>query len=219
MSKNNDQFKGEVRLGKGTSINLSKAQEKPLDRVAIGLGWTNEKGAAKALDLDLTAFVLGDDGKVRDAGGMIFYGMDTIDGKLITPNGSIEHTGDDETGEDDVNDNGITDEEDEIINVKLSALHEGVKKILFVATVHYEPGEESDQTFANAEEAFVNVRDLDNNKVLADYTLEDDFQNFNGCRFAMLVRNPDSTWSLEAIGTGTLDGLAGLCGEVGIRAN
>lgn len=211
MSK--DSFKGEVRLGKGISVNLSKAQEKPLDRVAIGLGWTNEQGAKKALDLDLTAFVLGADGKVKDSGGMIYYH------NLVSPNGSIEHTGDDETGEDDVNDNGITDEEDEIINVTLSALHEDVKKILFVATVHYEPGEASDQTFANAEEAFVNVRDLDNNKVLADYTLEDDFQNFNGCRFAMLVRNSDNTWSLEAIGTGTLDGLAGLCGEVGIKAN
>lgn len=200
---------GTVDLTKGSVVDLSKNRTVALDKVAIGLGWTNAPGNKYDLDLDLSAFVLGADGKVRDEKGMIFYG------NLQSPNGSIVHTGDDETGEDDVNANGITDEEDEVINVTLSKLHADVKAIVFVASIDG-AAEKENQTFAAASSAFMNLKDVTNNKEVAHYTLENNFKEFNGCKFCSLGRNADNTWAFKAIGDGTMGNLAGLCAEFGL---
>src|SRR4030095_7749093 len=81
-----------VSLSKGGNVNLSK--EAPgLSNIVVGLGWDARATDGAAFDLDASAFLLKSDGKVRSDSAFIFYN------NLKSVEGSIEHTGDNTTGE------------------------------------------------------------------------------------------------------------------------
>jgi tellurium resistance protein TerD len=80
-----------ISLQKGGNVNLSK--EAPgLSEVAVGLGWDVRATDGAAFDLDATAFLLNASGKVRTDTDFIFYN------NKKTPEGSVEHLGDNTSG-------------------------------------------------------------------------------------------------------------------------
>src|ERR1700761_9646574 len=86
------------------AINLQKGQREPIDapRFVIGLGWdTNSSSTGSAFDLDASVFVLGANRKLISDDYFVFYN------NLKSPDGSVEHTGDNLTGDGDGDDEQI----------------------------------------------------------------------------------------------------------------
>ena len=81
-----------VSLTKGGNVSLTK--EAPgLTNVVVGLGWDVRTTTGTDFDLDASAIVLGADGKVLSDKHFIFFN------NLTSPDGTVEHTGDNLTGE------------------------------------------------------------------------------------------------------------------------
>ncbi|MEV8411914.1 TerD family protein, partial [Streptomyces niveus] len=81
-----------VSLGKGGNVSLSK--EAPgLTAVLVGLGWDARSTTGADFDLDASALLVNSAGRVLSDQHFIFYN------NLKSPDGSVEHTGDNLTGE------------------------------------------------------------------------------------------------------------------------
>jgi tellurium resistance protein TerD len=95
-----------VTLAKGVNVSLSK--EAPgLPAVTVGLGWNVRTTTGADHDLDASALLCSDAGKVLSDLHFVFYN------NLTSPDGSVQHTGDNLTGE--------GEGDDESINVDLPA--------------------------------------------------------------------------------------------------
>src|ERR1700712_2905980 len=96
-----------VSLTKGGNVSLTKAAPN-LTAVSVGLGWDIRTTTGADFDLDASAIGLGADKKAPGDEFFVFFN------NLKTPDGSIEHTGDNLTGE--------GDGDDEVIKVNLAAV-------------------------------------------------------------------------------------------------
>ncbi len=109
-----------ISLKKGQKVSLTKGNP-GLSKVVVGLGWdVNQFDTGGDFDLDAAAFLLGDSGRVTKSEDFVFYG------NLSHPSGSVNHMGDNLTGE--------GEGDDEQIKVELSKVPENVTKIAFTAT-------------------------------------------------------------------------------------
>jgi tellurium resistance protein TerD len=81
-----------VSLTKGGNVSLTK--EAPgLTAVNVGLGWDVRTTTGSDFDLDASALLLDGTGKVLSNGHFVFFN------NLKSPDGSVQHTGDNLTGE------------------------------------------------------------------------------------------------------------------------
>src|SRR6202012_4613580 len=106
------------------AINLEKGQRHAINapRFTVGLGWdTNSSAAGSAFDLDASVFVLGAQGKLLSDQHFVFYN------NLKSPNGAVEHTGDNRTGE--------GEGDDEQIKIDLSRIEDTAAEIRIVVTI------------------------------------------------------------------------------------
>ena len=81
-----------VNLTKGGNVSLTK-QAPGLSAVMVGLGWDARTTDGQAFDLDASAIVCNADGKALSDQHFIFFN------NLKSPDGAVEHTGDNLTGE------------------------------------------------------------------------------------------------------------------------
>ncbi|CAM5232698.1 hypothetical protein SALBM311S_00755 [Streptomyces alboniger] len=81
-----------VSLSKGGNVSLTK--EAPgLTAVIVGLGWDVRTTTGTDFDLDASALLVNPAGKVASDANFVFFN------NLKSPDGSVEHTGDNITGE------------------------------------------------------------------------------------------------------------------------
>ena len=110
-----------VSLSKGGNVSLSK--EAPgLSAVNIGLGWDARTTSGTDFDLDASALMVNSTGKILSDQYFIFFN------NLTSPDGSVEHTGDNLTGE--------GEGDDEMIKVNLAAVPAEVDKIVFAVSIY-----------------------------------------------------------------------------------
>src|SRR5881227_1167070 len=89
-----------VSLSKGGNVSLSK--EAPgLTEALVGLGWDARTTSGAGFDLDASALLVNSAGKVLSDSHFVFFN------NLNSPDGSVEHTGDNLTGEGDGDDEAI----------------------------------------------------------------------------------------------------------------
>lgn len=89
-----------VSLVKGGNVSLTK--EAPTMNVAmVGLGWDARVTDGQGFDLDASVFAVGEDGKVLSDAHFIFFNNKT------SPDGAVEHQGDNRTGEGDGDDEQV----------------------------------------------------------------------------------------------------------------
>lgn len=87
-----------ISLVKGQKIDLTKGNS-GLRKVAFGLGWdTNRYDGNSDFDLDVSAFLTDDTGKVTSEKDFVFYGQPQH------PSGALIYSGDNRTGEGDGDD-------------------------------------------------------------------------------------------------------------------
>ena len=129
-----------VSLNKGGNVSLSK--EAPgLSRILIGLGWDTRSTDGADFDLDASLFMLNAEGRVRSDADFIFYN------NLKSTDGSVEHTGDNLTGE--------GEGDDEAIKVTVTAVPPDVDKLVVAVTIH--DAQARGQNFGQVENAFTPV--------------------------------------------------------------
>lgn len=188
-----------ISLQKGQKVSLTK--ENPgLNRILVGIGWdVNTYTTGGAFDLDSEAFLLGENGKVTKQEDFIFFG------NLKHHSGSVEHMGDNRTGE--------GEGDDEQIKIDLSKVPVDITKIVFSVTIY--EAEERRQNFGQVNHAFVRILDEEKNEELVRYDLGEDFSIETAAVFGELYKS-NNEWKFNAIGSGYQGGLAALCSSYGI---
>ena len=189
-----------VSLTKGQKVDLTKTNP-GLSKVIIGLGWdTNKYDGGNAFDLDAAAFMLQESGKVGSDADFIFYNNPK------DAAGSIEHLGDNLTGQ--------GDGDDEQVKIDLSKVPSTVSKIDFTVTIH-EAATRS-QNFGQVSNAFIRIVNEASNEEIIRYDLGEDFSIETAVIVGELYRN-GGEWKFNAIGSGFQGGLESLCKNFGIN--
>lgn len=177
-----------ISLVKGQTVSLEK--DSGLSKVFMGCGWDPAQPAKKkgffgsllgggaADDIDLDASVIVFDANKEQLDVVWFQ-------QLKSRDGSINHSGDNLTGE--------GEGDDETIYVDLNALDSAAKYLVF--TVNSFRG----QTFNEVENAFARLVDQTKNAEICRYTLTEKGAN-TGVVMASMEKT-DSGWQLTAHGT------------------
>ena len=188
-----------VSLSKGGNVSLSK--EAPgLSAVVVGLGWDVRSTTGTDFDLDASALLVETNGKVVSDQHFVFFN------NLKSPEGSVEHTGDNLTGE--------GEGDDEQIKVNLSGVPAEVDKIVFPVSIH--EGESRQQSFGQVRNAFIRVVNQAGGAELARYDLSEDASTETAMVFGELYRN-GAEWKFRAVGQGYASGLRGIAQDFGVN--
>ncbi len=188
-----------LTLQKGGNLSLSKT-DPSLSKLVVGLGWDPRATDGAEFDLDASAFILGANGKVRKDGDFIFYNQ------LKSADGSIEHTGDNRTGE--------GDGDDEQLKVDLSLIPADVDKVVFTVTIH--DADDRKQNFGQVGGAFIRIVNEVSGAEVVRYDLAEDASTETAMIFAELYRN-NGEWKFRAVGAGYAGGLKSLANEYGMN--
>jgi len=175
------------------AINLQKGQRENINapKFTIGLGWdTNSSSTGSAFDLDASVFIMGENKKLIADEYFVFYN------NLKSPDGAVEHTGDNLTG--------AGDGDDEQIRIDLSKIDPRVTEITVVVTIH--EAENRRQNFGQVRNSFIRIFDSASNADILKYELEEDFSIETAVEFGRIYKR-DNNWKFEAVGVGRKGGL------------
>ncbi|MDW2884621.1 TerD family protein [Exiguobacterium artemiae] len=189
-----------VSLSKGQKVDLTKSNP-GLTKLVVGLGWdTNKYDGGKDFDLDSSVFLLNKDEKVNSERDFVYFN------NLVGGEGSVEHSGDNLTGE--------GEGDDEQVKIDLSLIPQNVEKISFTITIH--EADSRSQNFGQVTNAFVRIVDEATEKELIRYDLGEDFSVETAIVAAELYRH-NGEWKFNAIGSGFNGGLGALAKNFGLQ--
>jgi tellurium resistance protein TerD len=187
-----------VSLSKGGNVSLSK--EAPgLRSVLVGLGWDARTTTGADFDLDASALMLGTSGKILSDQHFVFFN------NLNSPDGSVQHLGDNRTGE--------GEGDDEVIKVNLSGVPQDVDKVVVAVSIYDDGGQ---QSFGQVRNAFIRVVNEDDGRELTRYDLSEDASTETAMIFGELYRNAGE-WKFRAVGQGYSTGLRGIAQDYGVN--
>ncbi|MFM9853648.1 MAG: TerD family protein [Sphingomonadaceae bacterium] len=188
-----------ISLSKGGNVSLSK-EEPGLSRILIGLGWDTRSTDGADFDLDASAFLLGMGDKVRGDHDFIFYNQ------LKSNDGSVEHTGDNRTGE--------GDGDDEALKVDLTKVSADIQKIAIAVTIH--EGEARRQNFGMVSNAFIRIVNDQTGREITRFDLTEDSSVETALTFGEVYRH-NGEWKFRAVGQGYQGGLGPLARNYGVN--
>lgn len=188
-----------VSLTKGGNISLSKT-DPTLKNILVGLGWDARPTDGADFDLDASAFMVKEDGKVRTDSDFIFYNQ------TKSSCGSVEHTGDNRTGE--------GDGDDESVIVLLDKIPADIQRVVFTVTIH--DADLRKQNFGQVSKAYVRVVNQDSSSEVARYDLSEDASIETAMVFGEIYKH-GAEWKFKAVGQGYAGGLAALARQYGIN--
>ena len=188
-----------ISLNKGGNLSLSKT-DPTLVRILIGLGWDERATDGASFDLDASAFLLTASGKVRGDHDFIFYNQ------LKSQDGSVEHTGDNRSGQ--------GDGDDESLVVDLSKVSPEIEKISITVTIH--DAQSRGQNFGQIANAFIRVVNQDSGIEIVRFDLAEDYSTETAMVFGEVYRH-NGEWKFRAVGQGYAGGLAAMCQQYGIQ--
>lgn len=188
-----------VSLTKGGNVSLSK--EAPgLTSITIGLGWDPRVTDGQDFDLDGSAFLLNTSGKVRTDSDFIFYNNKT------STDGSVNHNGDNRTGQ--------GDGDDETISIELNKVPADIDKIIVAVTIH--EGNARGQSFGQVSKAYIRIVNQAGGAEIARYDLSEDASTDTAMIFGEVYRH-GTEWKFRAVGQGYAGGLAPLAQSYGVN--
>lgn len=179
-----------MSLNKDDVFNFEK-HAPTLEKVSVGLGWDAQAGKGPAYDLDASAVLLSEDGKLVSAKHACYFS------NKLTADGAVQSMGDNLTGA------GSGD--DETINVTLSKIDSRVKKIVFWVTIY--GATERKQSFEQVKNAFIRIYDTGTKVELAKFDLNENYILETAVEFAELNRVGNG-WEFKAVGKGHTKSIA-----------
>ncbi len=188
-----------VSLSKGGNVSLTK--EAPgLTNIVVGLGWDVRSTTGADFDLDASAIACRSDGKVLSDGHFVFFN------NLKSPDGAIEHQGDNLTGE--------GEGDDEAINVSLASLPTEIDKVVFPVSIY--DADSRQQNFGQVRNAFIRIVNGVGGAEIARYDLTEDASTETAMVFGEVYRH-GAEWKFRAVGQGYASGLAGIARDYGVN--
>ena len=187
-----------INLQKGQRVDLTKGNP-GLSKILVGLGWDPVQnrggggflgalfggGGGQNIDCDASVIMLGADGRIRSNSDVIYFG------NLKSNDGSIQHTGDNLTGD--------GDGDDEQILVDLSRVPSQIDKLVFVVNIY--DCVKRNQHFGMIQNAFIRIVNSASNQELIHFNLTD---NYSGktCLVVGEIYRHGSDWKFAAVGNG-----------------
>ena len=188
-----------VSLSKGGNVSLTK--EAPgLTAVLVGLGWDARTTSGQDFDLDASALMIGTSGKILSDSHFVFFN------NLTSPDGSVEHTGDNLTGE--------GEGDDEVIKVNLAAVPAECDKLVFTVSIY--DAEARGQSFGQVRNAYIRIVNQAGGAEIARYDLSEDASTETAMLFGEVYRN-NAEWKFRAVGQGYTTGLSGIARDFGVN--
>ena len=187
-----------VTLSKGQNVSLSKT-DPLLKHILIGLGWDARSSDGQDFDFDASVFMTADNGKVPSVDYFVFYNQ------LKSPCGSVQHTGDNLTGD--------GDGDDESVIVELEKVPANIKSLFVTVTIH--DAETRRQNFGQVSNAFVRLVNHETGQEVLRFDLSEDYSTETAMVFGEVYRH-NGDWKFRAIGQGYAGGLLALCNQYGV---
>jgi len=187
-----------VSLVKGGNVSLTK-EAQTMNVAMAGLGWDARVTDGQGFDLDASVFMVGEDGKVLNDNSFIFFN------NKQSPCGSVEHQGDNRTGE--------GDGDDEQVKITLSNVPAEAKKLVFAVTIY--DAEARKQNFGMVSNSYMRIFNNDNGTEIARFDLSEDASTETAMVFGELYRN-GAEWKFKAVGQGFTGGLSALASQHGV---
>ena len=178
------------KVQKGQKVNLFS--NIPAPYIDVFLGW-NVKN--QNCDVDVSAFLLGKDGKVLGDSWFVFYGQTSSPDNSVTFNLCNNNTN------------------REMIHINLNNLNKEVDKIVFVLTLN--EALEKNLNFEMIEDAYIRIID-NNNRELTSFLMTDYYSNVISMMIGEIYLH-NGNWKFNAIGNGVRRDLAGLCELYGVQ--
>lgn len=190
------------------AINLQKGQRVSLDNsmklALVGLGWdTNRYDGGFDFDLDASAFLLGENGKLLKDDDFVFY--NNLNGR----NGAVVHTGDNLTGD--------GDGDDEVIYIDFTKIPSEIKKIAICVTIH--DAENRRQNFGQVSNAYIRIAKRadefdDVGEPVLKFDLEEEFSIETALVVAEIYEK-NGEWKFNAVAAGYQGGLEAIIRSFG----
>lgn len=187
-----------VSLVKGGNVSLTK-EAPTMKKALVGLGWDMRVTDGAGFDLDASVFMVDESGKVLSDAAFIFFNNKT------SPCGSVEHLGDNRTGE--------GEGDDEQVRIILDKVPANAKKLVFAVTIY--DAEARKQNFGMVSNAFIRVVNDDSNVEIARFDLSEDASTETAMVFGEFYRN-GTEWKFKAVGQGFAGGLSALAAQHGV---
>jgi tellurium resistance protein TerD len=178
-----------INLQKGGNINLTKSVP-GVTKFKVELGWDANQYDGSAFDLDASAAILGDGGKIISENSFVFFNNPS------DPTGSVVSSGDNRTGE------GTGP--DETVTIDLAKLPIAAKFVRFAITIY--DAATRNQNFGQVHNAYVQVVNDGTGEVVARYDLSEDF-SIETCVVIGELYEHSGDWKFKAVGAGYGGGL------------
>lgn len=187
-----------INLQKGQRVDLTKGNP-GLTKIMVGLGWDPVQnrgggglfgalfggGGGANIDCDASVLMLGAEGRIRNNSDVIYFG------NLKSPDGSVQHTGDNLTGD--------GDGDDEQILVDLNRVPQQVDKLVFVVNIY--DCVKRNQHFGMIQNAFIRIVNTANNQEIIHFNLTDDYSG-KTCLVVGEIYRHGNEWKFAAVGNG-----------------
>ena len=189
-----------ISLVKGQKVSLDNSMKLAL----VGLGWdTNRYDGGHEFDLDASAFLLGENGKLQRDEDFIFYN------NLESRNKAVVHTGDNLTGE--------GDGDDEVIMIDFTKIPDDIKKIAICVTIH--DAAARGQNFGQVSNAYIRIAKMaDEFDTVGEPVLKFDLEEEFSIETALVVAEiyqKNGEWRFNAVAAGYQGGLEAIVRSFG----
>jgi tellurium resistance protein TerD len=218
-----------MELKKGNKVNIQSS------RFRVGLGWDPSTRDDEDFDLDVSAFIIGANGKVLYDGTaqgekyIVYYNNEDralpedIQKSIfrLEPYNASKYPDYESdyrektrpvspnfevVGSLDDKDGRTSDgDDDEDMIINLPKIHPDATEIIIVVSI-YEAEERNKQNFGQVKNAYIRIVDENSQQELLCYELDEDFSFETAVEFGRIYKRND-TWRFEALGNGTTGGL------------
>ncbi len=177
---------------------VQKGQKVPLEAnrklsgIKACLGWNVKNPQC---DLDVSAFMLGSNGKVLGDSWFVFYGQEK------SPDNSISFH---------VSQNG----DREYVTMDLTRINPNVSKIVFVLTIN--EALEKKLNFSMIKDAYIRIIDCESNSEIVSFMMDEYYSNVTSMMIGEMYLH-NGLWKFNAVGSGVARDLAGLCDLYGVQ--
>ena len=175
---------------KGQKVSLETSRR--VSSVQARLGWT---AVNPECDVDVSAFLLNNTGKVIGDSWFVFYGQD------VSPDGSTRFS---------VEQGAVR----ESITIDFRKLSPAVSRIVFVLTIN--EALEKHLNFSMLRDAYIQIVDSSDGTELVSFMMTEYYSNVTSMMIGEVYQH-NGMWKFNAIGNGVARDLAGLCELYGVQ--